>query len=207
MESVGGRTGPVDQAGVVAPLERPLAGILGDPATTFRLRFVAEKDLISGGIKWFEGKGVGPSHVDIVMPDGTYLGARNKGGVAVRPVDYIKPDDIVWERRYAIPMDPVPLTTMYAFANAQVGKGYDYSDIFSIALHANWNNPDKWICSELALATSYAGDLFLLNVQAEFTHRIDPGRLHLSPLLRGRCYYSFVKGTQTQTAGLVSPAV
>lgn len=184
MGSAGGSIGQLESAGPVTSV--PVASL-------FRLRFVAERDVLSAGIRWFEGHGVGPSHVDIVLPDDTYLGARSKGGVQIRPADYIKPEHIEWERRYAIPVSPEALDRMYVFARAQIGKKYDYSDIAGIMLHADWDRTDRWICSELALATPMAGDLYLLNVQPGYTHRVDPGRLHLSPLLRGRCYYSSVR--------------
>ena len=171
-------------------------GSLGLPIppieAAYRLRFVAERDVISSAIKWFEGHGVGPSHVDIVLPDGRYLGAHVRGGVEIRDPDYIKEKDIVWERRYAIPVTPKQLQKILDFAHSQVGKGYDISDICSILLHADWDCTDRWICSELALAAAYAGNLFLLNVQPGFTRRVDPGRLHLSPYLIGRRYYDYL---------------
>jgi hypothetical protein len=154
-----------------------------------RLRFVAEKDWVSSAIKWYEGVGVGPSHVDLVLPDDTYLGARSDGGVRIRPADYIPAAGIGWERRYAIPVEPEALAKMYVFARAQLGKPYDFSNILGFALHQNWDDAERWICSELALATAEAGGLWMLNVQPGFTHRIDPGRLHLSPMLIGRRYY------------------
>lgn len=153
----------------------------------FRLRFVTEDALDSALIRW-ETRCL-YSHIDIVMPDGQYLGARHKGGVAIRPVDYMRPTR---ERRYAIPVEDNALAAMMTFGMAQVGKPYDDRDIIGMALHTDWHSADStaWICSELGMAYPLAGGLALLNVLAGYTYRITPDDLHLSPLLIARCYYS-----------------
>lgn len=37
-----------------------------------------------------------------------------------------------------------------AWLDAQVGKPYDWTALLGIALHRNWQEPDRWFCSELA---------------------------------------------------------
>ena len=53
------------------------------------LRFVTEKGFTSAAIRWFTWSDW--SHVDFVLKDGRFLGARLDGGVQIRPHNYIKP--------------------------------------------------------------------------------------------------------------------
>lgn len=150
----------------------------------FKIRFITEPDWISGAIRTVTDSQW--SHVEIVLPDG-YLGAHYPSGVQIRPLGYCQP---LRERRYQIPVSDAALGQMLAFAHAQVGKPYDTEDIFGILLQKNWENQSAWICSELVAATAEAGGLFMLNVQPEYTHKITPEMLHLSPYLIGSCYFS-----------------
>jgi uncharacterized protein YycO len=157
---------------------------------TFNIRFVSEPDLGSRAIEFFEG-GSFWSHTEIILPDGTYLGARLKDGVQIRPTDYIK--NINHERRYAIPVTDEALQKMMDFAHAQVGKKYDVSNIAGKALDKNWHHADEWICSELVTATALAGGLVFLNVEPGYTFRITPEQAHLAPCLSGNCTYTYNK--------------
>jgi uncharacterized protein YycO len=47
----------------------------------------------------------------------------------------------------------------YQFALEQVGKPYDWSAIISLAAQRDWQEPDKWFCSELVEAILAAGGL------------------------------------------------
>jgi hypothetical protein len=152
----------------------------------FRLRFVTDDSFISRGIRFVEGGSSVFSHVEIILPDGSYLGAHNPEGVEIRPADYCTPTR---ERRYAIPVEQADLDKMLAFAHAQVGKRYDLSDIRGIMFHRNWHDPTKWICSELVAAIAEAGGLWMLNVLPEHTNAITPEMLHLSPVLINHCYF------------------
>ena len=150
---------------------------------SFRIRFISEAGFVSAAIRdvtdsqW--------SHVDIILPDGFYLGARSNGGVQVRPPNYCKP---IRERRYAIPTTPDQLDAMLTFARAQIGKPYDFLDIAGLLAHRDWRRPNAWMCSELAAATAEAGNMPMLNAEAQFVNHITPEMLHLSPLLIGHCY-------------------
>jgi uncharacterized protein YycO len=45
-----------------------------------------------------------------------------------------------------------------AIARSQIGKGYDWTALFGIGLHRDWQEDDKWFCSELvAWACAQAG--------------------------------------------------
>jgi|SRR5579863_2365897 len=147
----------------------------------FVIRFITDHSFISEGIRLFS-RAPFASHVEIVLDNGYFLGAHLKGGVQVRPPDYCQP---TWERWYALPVTPEQLDKIMAFAHAQVGKPYDLRDIEGMVVERNWHSTENWICSELVAAAAEAGGTFMLNVEPEFTYRITPTMLHLSPLLIG----------------------
>ena len=111
------------------------------------IRFVTEKDVISQAIRGVTWSAF--SHVEFVLDDGTTLGAHASGGVAIRPIDY---DVFSNEERYRIAVTAEAKAAILAYAHAQVGKPYDFTDIAGIMLHRDWRNEDRWICSELVTA-------------------------------------------------------
>jgi len=149
-----------------------------------KLRFVTETDVISGAVSWFQGGSLW-SHVEFVLPDGTFLGARAVGGIKIRAVDYIKPSKIKRQRVYAIPVDDATEEAILTFAHSQIGKSYDFSTILGIAAHTSWHNSDEWICSEFVTACCLKGGLSLLNVEPDFVYKVTPEMVHLSPALIG----------------------
>ena len=46
-----------------------------------------------------------------------------------------------------VPADPV-----FDFLASQISKPYDYFGVFSIGFRRDWQEPDKWFCSELVAA-------------------------------------------------------
>lgn len=44
-----------------------------------------------------------------------------------------------------------------AFAWSQIGKPYDYLGALGMPLRSDWQNPNKWYCSELVEAALLAG--------------------------------------------------
>ena len=149
-----------------------------------KLRFVTETGLISNAVTWFEGGSLW-SHVEFVLPDGTFLGARAMGGIAIRASDYIKPKHIERQRIYSIPVADDVLESILTFANSQVGKSYDFTDILGIMTHTSLHNSNDWICSEFVTASCLQAGLRLLNVEPEFVYKITPEMVHLSPVLSG----------------------
>ena len=79
------------------------------------LRFITEEDFSSRLIRWFTWSDW--SHVDFVLRDGRFLGARLDGGVLIRPHDYIVPSAF----RYAYVEVPDP-RKVYGWATTQVGS-------------------------------------------------------------------------------------
>lgn len=144
---------------------------------TLTLRFVTDSSIVSTLIRkktWCDY-----SHVDLILDDGTALGARTSGGVAIRPYNYAKFS--------AIALFTVDLTTeqkflIEGFAKAQVGKAYDYGSIAGILFHRDWRNTDKWNCGEL-IAAAFEQARPLLNISPD-VDRIVPRDLLLSVLLK-----------------------
>src|SRR5579862_8668343 len=118
----------------------------------FNIRFVTDDSPISRAIR-LATKSLF-SHTEIILEDGSYLGAHLDGGVQIRPASYMKP---TLERRYAIPVTDEQLKSMLDFAQSQVGKPYDSTDIIGTLLDFGWSRPGSWICSELVAAAAEAG--------------------------------------------------
>ena len=109
------------------------------------LRFITETGFSSWAIRWFTWSDW--SHVDFVLRDGRFLGARLDGGVQIRPHDYIKPSAF----RYAYVTVPDP-RKVYGWATTQVGKPYDWKAIMGFLPRVEWHDPHAWFCSELVAA-------------------------------------------------------
>lgn len=96
------------------------------------------------------------SHVDVVLEDGSCLGASDPGGVAIRPQEY---QEFGIRRQAVIRSDKGP--AILAGVKSQLGKPFDDGalyDFLSDRIDRNWRDPDKWFCSELmAWACESAG--------------------------------------------------
>ena len=114
---------------------------------TITLQFAQGTDGTSLAIQWFSQ---GPwSHVDSVLDDGTLLGARLEGGVAIRPSTYLGAEKV---GRITIPATDEQTAEYYRFIASQVGKLYDTTGIIGFVADRNWRTPDSWFCSELVAA-------------------------------------------------------
>jgi len=69
----------------------------------------------------------------------------------------------------------------WAFALRQIGKPYDWTAVLGIGLHRDWQDDDKWFCSELAAASVAAAGIDLVR---KTKNRITPQDLYQSPLVR-----------------------
>lgn len=108
------------------------------------LQFIDDPDPASLAIKLFERGWA--AHVDAVMPDGTLLGARFSGGVAIRPPNYITATKV---ERVSLNTTQQEEDDFYAFLKTQLGKPYDVKAIAAFAVERDWREPDSWFCSEL----------------------------------------------------------
>lgn len=115
------------------------------------------------------------SHVDIVLPDQSLLGARSDGGVQVRQPGYA-----AFTRSEVINLpasDEVTDETL-SFARAQVGKAYDFTAIEAFVVGRDWREADSWFCSELVAAALEKGGYFV-HPLATATEKITPADLYL----------------------------
>lgn len=71
--------------------------------------------------------------------------------------------------------------SMYNFAKAQLGKGYDYFGVARFISRRRLPENDRWFCSELVFAAFRSVGIRLLErIEA---WQVDPGMLSFSPLL------------------------
>lgn len=105
------------------------------------------------------------SHVDYVIFDDeltktkegySLLGAQGDG-VKIRPANY---EHFTCYERVILTVTDEQYDKFIAFLTVQIGKKYDYTALFGILFHRDWQETDSWFCSELqAAALVYAGIL------------------------------------------------
>lgn len=134
------------------------------------LQFSAQNDIASWAIRRFTWSQY--SHVDLVLPDGSLLGARTAAGVSIAPAHPC-------HRAARFTVDAPD--EVLAIAKGQIGKPYDWSGIFGMISRSDWQQPDQWFCSELVAWAFQQAGMPLINAQ---THRITPRDLLLSPYLQ-----------------------
>ena len=82
----------------------------------------------------------------------------------------------------------VPLPNEQAaseFIIGQIGKGYDYSGLFGAALRrSDWQNPNKWYCSELPAMACKIGELDAL--EYDYYKVVIPETLYLPLYAKSR---------------------
>ena len=116
------------------------------------------------------------SHVGIVHADASVVESVPRYGVGQAP----KVDAICGADQYAL--GDIPCRDPDAIIEAalsQVGKPYDYSALLGLTFHRDWQEDDRWFCSELiAWAFAQAGEPLF---RAEALHRITPQHLWMLP--------------------------
>lgn len=124
------------------------------------LQFVKGYGIGSAAISWFSS-GVF-SHVDLILPDGSLMGARSDAvggkppGVQIRPPFYER-----WKKRVVMKLACTELQkqSVIAFNMSQEGKPYDRSAIWGFVAGRDWRQQDSWFCSELQAAAIESADL------------------------------------------------
>lgn len=88
-----------------------------------------------------------------------------------------------WERIHAFTVtDMTPLQWLGAvqFASAQIGRGYDWRNVFRFVDRLPARENDRWFCSELVFRSIEKTFRRLLQMQSEY---VSPGNLAASTLL------------------------
>lgn len=119
------------------------------------------------------------NHVDVLFDDGTLIGATSEDGVQKTTLQHRL--EAYQVRSYKI--DRIDLKDEQAarrFAEAQVGKQYDWGGVFGTVFRTDLERRSKWFCSELVAAICAAGGTPLVRMKH---HRITPARIDTCPLL------------------------
>ena len=135
------------------------------------LRFVTEPGFTSWAIREFSWSDY--SHIDFVLANGNFLGARLSGGVAVREHDYLIPS----KYRYAF-VEVRSVKSVIGWATSQVGKPYDWRAILGFLPREDWHEPGHWFCSELVAQAFNLKDTVIVDNQMD---RITPQSVLESP--------------------------
>lgn len=141
-----------------------------------KLQFSAQNKIGSMLIRWRDWSDY--SHVDTLLPDGSLLGARGDG-IKIRD-----PYKISNKLILCIEVTEQQEKDYYAVLFEQLGKPYDYAGISGFIINRDWQEDDKWFCSELIMYCLMKANIKILNI--EHLNRITPNHMILSTLLN-RC--------------------
>lgn len=125
------------------------------------------------------------AHVAFVLPDGQYLDATPSAGVSVHPhLAGSHPRPLNPSPRFFETIDcPKAIeNSIFAWAHDQVGKHYDWSAIYGMAFHRDWEAENEWFCSELVTAGFAKKGWPLL--RTNHLNRVTPAEDLLSPRIR-----------------------
>lgn len=141
---------------------------------TIQLQFSTTKTIASRLIRWRDWSNY--SHVDFVMPDGRLLGALPNGGVQIR-------DDhpVINKLILSIYVTDSQYEDIVSALVSQINKPYDYAGVVGLVFNRDWEEEDKWFCSEFIMYGFKHGGINLLRTNN--LSRISPKDILLSPLL------------------------
>lgn len=148
-----------------------------------RVRFILGDGFVSSAIARVTGSLF--SHVEFGTPDGTWIGAHANGGIKERPWDYCKP---FREYVYDIPCTPEQEAAALVWMRSKIGTQYNMVDILGLLFQARaMHSPNRYICSQFCTEglLYIFGAPRVLNVLANWSYRITPETLHLSPIFVG----------------------
>jgi uncharacterized protein YycO len=145
-----------------------------------KLAFYRGKSIVSKLIRW-KTRGV-YSHVAVMFDNGKILEAW-QGTDSVRWIDSLANGHRAGTLIDIYTVDaPIDEERAFRFAESQIGKEYGYRTIAKFLTNTSGDDPDEWICSEIALAVAAAGGVPLLaRVEA---YKVSPVTLSWSPFLK-----------------------
>lgn len=117
------------------------------------------------------------AHVGFLLEDGYVLDATPQYGVAIRRQSVL-PGDALFE----VSVSAETMTEAMTWAQAQIGRPYDWRGILGLGLHRDWHDDGQWWCSELVLGAFETTAEPLLHTG--FVTRVTPRDLLFSTRLR-----------------------
>ena len=136
----------------------------------------AADDFISKAMAWFtHGR---YSHVALISPDGSEVieasGMGQPKGVRAMSME-------VWASRHPGFVlrkieHPFP-DTVWQIASSQIGKSYDWFFLWGFLFRRDWQDPEKWVCSELIIDSCTKAGHSILSLHAP--HWLTPDHLDL----------------------------
>lgn len=127
-------------------------------------------------IKWQTDSGY--SHSGLLF-NGVYMIEAELKGVVGQ--DYTQ-DELQEVELFDVDLDEESTAVIYEFAQAQIGKGYDFWALIRFISRSRFPENDRWFCSELVFAAFQAAEVYLLARTEAW--RVSPGLLSRSPLLK-----------------------
>lgn len=108
-----------------------------------KLRLITEPGFFSWAIRYWTDSGY--SHVDLALPDGTFLGARLNGGVRIRPANYVIPSKQLYLGKE---FSPEVEQKMLDYAKSKIGIPYDWRNIMAFGFDQDYHSSKHgYICS------------------------------------------------------------
>lgn len=141
------------------------------------LRFVSGKDIESLAIRARENFPY--SHVEAVTPEGKYLGAHAKGGVAARDPGY---DASYLDHDYllTIPEDRAgQAEEFYAFLRRHIGEPYDFKSILGFIVPGVWEHQNQHIICSALMTLGLRQCEWFKTPLVEGAHKVSPRDLML----------------------------
>lgn len=97
------------------------------------------------------------SHVGILTPQNTIIESRAFKGVTETPVENFLARYPQAGKTQRVDIECPDPEAALAWARLQLGKGYDYLAVFSLAIRESWQKDDCWHCAELLEAALVKG--------------------------------------------------
>lgn len=123
---------------------------------TLKVVFTSQDNVGSGFIRAVEGGDY--SHMALVLPGDRVIESVKATGVRIRRLDSLLED--AWH--YSLMHLEVPdENAAVDFAMKQVGKPYDTMGLVGFGFGRDWQQDDKWYCSELGMTILHHGGITL----------------------------------------------
>ncbi len=112
-----------------------------------------------------------------------WLGAQPKGGVRIRPKDYLP--NAKYDL-FNVNVTSKQYNAIHLFLRQQLYKKYDWKAIVNMGVFRHdVSSPDRWFCSELVYAGFGVAQVYLLRMPLKEKDRITPRDIGISTIIEG----------------------